>query len=260
MKLLNGIFGRGDKKNKGNPPQENQGEDYIQLNDVESEHEVEKKEGNEASQDGANEEQGAPEIQEEKKEDLEANLEEPSKEKEKKETQKKKWWSFSKDEKEKPPKKEKKEKKGGFFSRNQKPPKPPKEKKERANSKGSAPNFGNDLAKLRQSVQLSSLKSLEKIKNAGGAVHLKALNVKKELQSKVTESVNDFLKKHKMRMNEWVYLKTQESILKLLSKARAKIKKSYEDKNMPLWIKSVLNDLVDDFWPDIESEILFLYQ
>jgi hypothetical protein len=174
---------------------------------------------------------------------------------------------FSKKKSQKPPKvpklpekpKEKKEGKG-LLSMFNKKPKPPKKPKEKAEGDSGKKNFGSDLNKLRLSVQKSSIKSLNRMKNAGGAVHTKIMNVKKDLQSKVTGSVKDFLEAHKMRMNEWIYLKIQESILKLLSQAHVKIKKGYADKNMPKWIKSALDDLVDDFWPDIEAEILFIYQ
>lgn len=130
--------------------------------------------------------------------------------------------------------------------------------------KGGVQNFGNDLNKLRKSVQKTTKASLGLMKELKDhnlkEVTEKVKNIKDELKEKITAAVREFLEAQKMRLYEWVFLKIEEAVVNLLGRAKPLLKDALNDPDMPRFIKRALDDLVDDFWPDIEEQILFLYQ
>ena len=60
----------------------------------------------------------------------------------------------------------------------------------------------------------------------------------------------------KEKLNAWFRLKLEESLAKMLHKIPILIKKN-KDPHMFEFIKNLVDDIVDDTWPDIEEEILY---
>jgi len=50
--------------------------------------------------------------------------------------------------------------------------------------------------------------------------------------------------------------KVEKSVVRLLRIAQPKIKKSLKDPDMWPCVKDLLDDLVDELWPEIEQEVL----
>ena len=59
------------------------------------------------------------------------------------------------------------------------------------------------------------------------------------------------------KLNEWVTKKIEQSIVKLLDNALPKIKEAAKDPYMWGWVQDIVDDLIDEIWPEVQQEIIF---
>ena len=67
---------------------------------------------------------------------------------------------------------------------------------------------------------------------------------------------NSVFKKSKEKINEYVRLRIEKMLINYLQKQPKQIKEMLKDEHMCDCVKSSIDSLVDEFWPDIQSEIL----
>lgn len=58
-------------------------------------------------------------------------------------------------------------------------------------------------------------------------------------------------------MNKYVRLRIERMIINQLKKAPKIIKQELKDPDMCICVQNLIDDLVDEFWPDVEDEVLF---
>ncbi len=63
--------------------------------------------------------------------------------------------------------------------------------------------------------------------------------------------------KQKEKINVWIRLKIEQNIKVLLSKAPPIIKEELKDPYMCECVEHIVDDLVDELWPEIQEEILY---
>ena len=69
---------------------------------------------------------------------------------------------------------------------------------------------------------------------------------------------SQYFKQMKFKINRFVILKLEKIIEKQLFNLANKIKKATDDPDMPNWIKGFKDDLIDEFYPDLKDEIMFM--
>lgn len=93
-------------------------------------------------------------------------------------------------------------------------------------------------------------------------------NIKKNLNSIKNEIIEEFknldrkfieiIAKQKEKINRYIILRVQEIILQfILKKTRPIIKKQLKDPDMCDFVKRIVDDLVDEIYPEIIEEIQF---
>lgn len=119
-----------------------------------------------------------------------------------------------------------------------------------------------EIRKLQRRVMKQTKEQMEKLKNLKGLpvneLQGKMVRIRNELKEKITESVKEFLSKYKVALNQWIELKIEDSIIKFLSRILPIIKRAAKDKDMPQFIQKMIDDILDDLWPDLEDYILFV--
>jgi hypothetical protein len=68
------------------------------------------------------------------------------------------------------------------------------------------------------------------------------------------------VKKSKKKMNYYVKLKIERMLLNYLKKMPPKIKEELKDPDMCMCMQNLIDDSVDNFWPDMEDYILFEFR
>ena len=69
---------------------------------------------------------------------------------------------------------------------------------------------------------------------------------------------NQYFKDMKFKLNKFIILKLEKIIDKQLSNLAEKIKVSTDDPDMPKFVKKLKDDLIDEFYPDLKEEIMFM--
>eukprot|EP01016_Furgasonia_blochmanni_P003996 TRINITY_DN11557_c0_g2_i1.p1 TRINITY_DN11557_c0_g2~~TRINITY_DN11557_c0_g2_i1.p1 ORF type:complete len:636 (+),score=95.96 TRINITY_DN11557_c0_g2_i1:66-1973(+) len=72
----------------------------------------------------------------------------------------------------------------------------------------------------------------------------------------VDNKIRGFFVRQHDSLNEWVRLKVEGVIIKLLRTWHPKIKESLTDPDMPESLRTWVDDMVDELWPEIENEII----
>lgn len=70
----------------------------------------------------------------------------------------------------------------------------------------------------------------------------------------------NIVKSSKRKMNRYVKLKIESMLINYLKKMPPKIKEELKDPDMCMCMQDLIDDTVDNFWPDLEDYILFEFR
>lgn len=65
------------------------------------------------------------------------------------------------------------------------------------------------------------------------------------------------LRGYKDKLNIWLRIKIQENVLKALESLQPKLKKQLKDPYMFDWVKNMIDEIIDELYPDVVEEIKY---
>lgn len=81
--------------------------------------------------------------------------------------------------------------------------------------------------------------------------------ISQQMKEKVNEPVRNYFLLQKEKINLWIRIRVEKMLLKLLISGKKQVSESLKEDDMPKCIQSVIDDAVEEIWPDIEEEILY---
>ena len=85
--------------------------------------------------------------------------------------------------------------------------------------------------------------------------------LKDVIQDKISQPVEKWLKGKQAELERWAIRKVELLIVKILNKARPKIKAALTDDEY-MWgsVKHLVEEIVDEIWPEVTQEIILYYR
>eukprot|EP01017_Pseudomicrothorax_dubius_P008976 TRINITY_DN12990_c0_g1_i1.p1 TRINITY_DN12990_c0_g1~~TRINITY_DN12990_c0_g1_i1.p1 ORF type:complete len:524 (-),score=100.14 TRINITY_DN12990_c0_g1_i1:34-1605(-) len=121
--------------------------------------------------------------------------------------------------------------------------------------------IGNVMNKVTSNIPQNVTEGINALKTKKDTIKEELLKnvdeLKSDLKKNLDDKVRDAIQKRREMINAWIRKKIEMMILNLLKRAHPVIKDALKDPGMYGFVEEIIDDLVDEIWPDIEEEVLY---